>query len=211
MSLVDRAKNILISPASEWEAIAKEPATVGGLFTGYAIPMMLLPLVGQIIGLGLLGIGAEGYALMGLGTIGVMGAAIIGAIGLGLGIVLLYAMIFAVKAISPSFNGNSDMVQAAKLMVYASTPSWVAGLISPVLGALGGLVGLAAIAYVVYLLYIGVKPVLEVPQEKSAGFTVVIVLIYIVLTVVLSMVIFGLLLTTVLGGAMMAGAASTAM
>lgn len=211
MSLVDRAKNILLSPASEWEAIAKEPATVGGLFTGYAIPMMLLPLIGQIVGLGLLGIGAEGYALMGLGTIGVMGAAIIGAIGLGLGIVLLYAMIFAVKAISPSFNGNSDMVQAAKLMVYASTPSWVAGLISPALGALGGLVGLAAVAYVVYLLYIGVKPVLEVPQEKSAGFTVVIVLIYIVLTVVLSMLIFGLLLTTIMGGAMMAGAASGGM
>jgi hypothetical protein len=211
MSLVDRAKNILLSPATEWDAIAKEPATVGGLFTGYAIPLMLLPLIGQIVGLGLLGIGAEGYALMGLGTIGIMGAAIVGAIGLGLGILLLYAMIFAVKAISPSFNGNSDMVQAAKLMVYASTPSWVAGLITPSLGALGGLVGLAAVAYVVYLLYIGVRSMLEVPQEKSAGFTVVIVLIYIVLTVVLSMVVFGLLLTTVMGGAMMAGAASTAM
>lgn len=211
MSLVDRAKNILMSPASEWEVIAKEPASVGGLFTGYAIPLMLLPLIGQILGLGVLGIGAESYAMMGLGAIGIMGAAIIGAISLGLGIVLLYAMIFAVNAISPSFNGKSDMTQSAKLMVYASTPSWVAGLIVPALGMLGSLLGLAAIAYVVYLIYTGVKPVLDVPQEKSAGLTVVTVLIYIVLTIVLSMVIFGLLLTTIMGGAMMAGAASTAM
>jgi hypothetical protein len=211
MSLVDRAKNILMSPASEWEVIAKEPASVGGLFTGYAIPLMLLPLIGQILGLGVLGIGAESYAMMGLGAIGIMGAAIIGAISLGLGIVLLYAMIFAVNAISPSFNGKSDMTQSAKLMVYASTPSWVAGLIVPALGVLGSLLGLAAIAYVVYLIYTGVKPVLDVPQEKSAGLTVVTVLIYIVLTIVLSMVIFGLLLTTIMGGAMMAGAASSAM
>jgi hypothetical protein len=211
MSLVDRAKNILMSPASEWEVIAKEPASVGGLFTGYAIPLMLLPLIGQILGLGVLGIGAESYAMMGLGAIGIMGAAIIGAISLGLGIVLLYAMIFAVNAISPSFNGKSDMTQSTKLMVYASTPSWVAGLIVPALGVLGSLLGLAAIAYVVYLIYTGVKPVLDVPQEKSAGLTVVTVLIYIVLTIVLSMVIFGLLLTTIMGGAMMAGAASSAM
>lgn len=211
MSLVDRAKNILLSPASEWEVIAKEPATVGGLFTGYAIPMMLLPVIGQIVGLGLLGIGLDNYAMMGLGAIGIMGAAVIGAIGLVLGIVLLYAMIFAVKAISPSFNGNSDIAQAAKLMVYASTPSWVAGLIAPLLGMIGGLLGLAATAYVVYLIYTGIRPVLDVPQEKSAGLTVVIVLIYIVLSIVLSMVIFGLLLSTILGGAMMAGAASTAM
>jgi hypothetical protein len=210
MSLVDRAKNILLSPASEWEVIAKEAATVGGLFTSYAIPMMFLPLIGQILGLGLLGVGIESYALMGLGNIGLLGAAIIGAIGFGLNIVLLYAMIFAVKLISPSFNGNSDMNQAAKLMVYASTPTWVAGLIVPALGLLGSLVGLAAIAYVVYLIYTGVKSVLDMPQEKSAGFTVVLVLIYIILSVILSIVIFGLLLTTILGGAVMAGAAASA-
>lgn len=208
MSLVERAKNILLSPTAEWEVIAKEPASVGGLLTGYAIPLMLLAFVGQIVGLGLLGIGAESYALMGLGAIGIVGAAIIGAIGLGLGLILLYVMIVAVNAISPSFNGKSDMTQSAKLMVYASTPSWVAGLIAPLLGLLGSLVSFAAIAYVVYLIYIGIKPVLEVPQEKTAGFTVVIVLIYIVLSAVLSMLIFGLLLTTILGGAMMAGAAS---
>lgn len=211
MSLVDRVKNILLKPQAEWEVIAKEPATVSGLITGYAVPLMLLPIIGQIIGLGLLGVGAQNYALMGLGSIGVMGAAIIGAIGFVLALVLLYAMIFAVNAVSPSFNGKSDMVQAAKLMIYASTPTWVAGLIVPILGLLGSLVGLAAIAYVVYLIFIGNKAVLEVPQEKSAGFTVVTVLIYIVLSVILSMVIFGLLLTTILGTGMMAAAAGSAM
>jgi Yip1 domain len=211
MSLVDRVKNILISPASEWEVIAKEPATVGGLFTGYAIPLMILPIIGQVVGLGLLGIGADSYAMMGLGTIGVVGSAVIGVVSLVLGIVLLYAMIFAVNTVSPSFNGKSDMVQSAKLMVYASTPSWVAGLIVPLLGAVGGLVGLAATAYVVYLIYTGNRPVLDLPQEKNAGFTVVTVLIYIVLAAILSFVIFGLLLTALLGGGMMAAGAASAL
>ena len=173
MSLVDRAKNILFSPASEWQAIANEPATVGGLFTGYAIPLMILPVIGQIVGLGLLGIGADSYAMMGLGAIGLMGGAVIAGVTFVLGLVLLYAMIFAVNAISPSFNGKSDSVQAAKLMIYASTPSWVAGLIVPFLGAVGGLVGLAATAYVVYLIHTGCRPVMDVPAEKNAGFTVV--------------------------------------
>ena len=208
MSLIDRAKNILLSPATEWEVIAKEPATVGGLLTGYAIPLMLLPLIGQIVGVGLLGVGAESYAMMGLGTIGLVGSAVIGGVGLILGIALLYAMIFAVNAVSPSFNGKSDMAQSAKLMVYASTPSWIAGLIIPALGILGSVIGLAVIAYVVYLIYIGAKPTLEVPQEKTAGFTVVTIVIYVVLSVILTIFIFGALLTAILGTGMMAGAAS---
>jgi hypothetical protein len=208
MSLVDRVKNILLSPASEWEVIAKEPASVGGLFTGYAIPLMILPIIGQIVAVGLIGIGADGLAALGIPSIGIAGAAGMAAISFVLGIVLLYAMIFAVNAISPSFNGKSDMTQAAKLMIHASTPTWIAGFLVPFLGMIGSLLGLAAIAYVVYLIYLGIRPVMETPQEKVAGFTVVIVLIYIVLSFVLTIFIGGLAVAAVLGGGMMAAGAA---
>ncbi len=208
MSLVDRAKNILLNPKAEWEVIAKEGATVGGLFTGYAIPLSVLPIVGSVVALGLLGIGAGALAPMGIASAGIGIAAGMAAVGFFIGLIMLYVMSLIVNAVSPSFNGKSDMVSATKLMAYASTPSWVAGLIAPFLGPVGGFISIAAIAYVVYLIYTGIGPVMEAPADKVAGFTVVIILIYIVLSMVLTMFIGGMLIATFFGGAMMAGAAS---
>ncbi|MGL5838611.1 MAG: Yip1 family protein [Sphingorhabdus sp.] len=209
MSLVDRVKNILISPASEWEVIAKEPATVGGLFTSYAAILALLPAIASLLFLGVLGIS--------LGAMGPAGAMVSG-LGMGywittaivsyvVGLALLWLVAFIVKSISPSFNGNSDMVQATKLMVYSATPTWVAGLVAwiPVIGFI---FSLAAMAYAVYLIYLGVRPVLEVPQEKVAGMTVVTVLIYIVISLVVGGLIAAAFIGMFFSGAMMAGAAS---
>jgi hypothetical protein len=207
MSIVDRAKNIILKPSDEWNVIAGEPATVGGLFTGYAAILAAIPMVAGILFTGVLGLSAAGLGGMGGGALsmGVSAVAAMAVIGYVLSLVTLYLMSLIVNAVSPSFNGKSDMVQSTKLMTYASTPTWVAGLISWI-PILGGLVSLAAVAYCVYLMYLGLKPVLGVPQEKVAGFTVVIVLIYIVLTLIVSGVIVGLLFSTFFGSAMMAGA-----
>lgn len=207
MSIVDRAKNIILKPADEWNVIASEPASVGGLFTGYAVILAAIPLVSAILFTGLLGITAGGFGGMGGGMMALGLGAIAGmaVIGYVLSLVVLYLMSLIVNAVSPSFNGKSDMVQSTKLMTYCSTPTWVAGLVSWI-PIIGGLISLAAIAYAVYLIYLGLKPVLGVPQEKVAGFTVVIVLIYIVLSLVVSGVLVGILFTTFFGSSMMAGA-----
>jgi hypothetical protein len=118
-------------------------------------------------------------------------------------------MVMIVKRVSPSFNGNSDKVQAMKLMTYASTPSWVVALVSwiPFLGAF---LGLGAIVYVVYLIYVGLHPVLGVPKEKVASFTVVIVVIYVVLALIIAGIAAGLLFSTSIGNPMTGGALSGA-
>ncbi|MBK8374540.1 Yip1 family protein [Sphingorhabdus sp.] len=209
MSFVDRAKNILLQPAQEWEVIAKEPATVGSLFTGYAAILALLPAIASalfmgVLGIGLGGMGAGGAMMAGLGMSYWITTAVVGYfVGLG----LLWLVSFIVKSVSPSFNGNSDMVQATKLMVYSATPTWVAGLVSwvPVIGML---LSLAAMAYAVYLIYLGVRPVMDIPQEKVAGMTVVTVLIYLVASLVVGAVIATAVISMFFGGAMMAGAAS---
>lgn len=211
MSIVDRAKNIILKPTDEWNVIANEPATVGGLFTGYAIILAAIPLISAVLFTGVLGLSAAGMGGLGGGGMAMGVSAVIGlaVIGYVLSLITLYLMSLIVNAVSPSFNGKSDMVQSTKLMTYASTPTWVAGLVSwiPIIGAL---ISLGAIAYVVYLIYLGLKPVLGVPQEKVAGFTVVIVLIYIVLSLVVSGILVGLLFSTFFGSAMMAGAMSGA-
>lgn len=211
MSIVARAKNIILKPTDEWNVIANEPGTVGGLFTGYAMILAAIPLAAGIIFTGALGInaaslgGMDGGAMeMGFGAIAAMAV-----VGYVFSLVTLFVMSFLVNAVSPSFNGKSDMVQSTKLMTYASIPTWVAGLVGWI-PILGGLISFAAIAYVVYLIYLGLQPVLGVPKEKVAGFTVVIVLIYVVLTVIISGILIGIAFSTLFGGGMMGGALSGA-
>ena len=211
MSIVERAKNIIFKPTDEWNVIAAEPATVGRLFTGYAMPLALILVASEILFSGLLGISAAD--MMGLGgdnmSMGMTAIAGMAVVGFVLSLVTLFVMGTIVKLVSPSFNGTSDKVQAMKLMTYASTPSWVVALVSwiPFLGAL---LSFAAIAYVVYLIYLGLHPVLGVPKEKIAGFTVVIVLIYLVLALVISGIVVGLLYSTFFGNPMMGGTLSGA-
>ncbi len=211
MSIVARAKNIILKPTDEWNVIANEPGTVGGLFTGYAMILAAIPLAAGIIFTGALGInaaslgGMDGGAMeMGFGAIAAMAV-----VGYVFSLVTLFVMSFLVNAVSPSFNGKSDMVQSTKLMTYASIPTWVAGLVGWI-PILGGLISFAAIAYVVYLIYLGLQPVLGVPKEKVAGFTVVIVLIYVVLTVIISGILIGIAFSTLFGSGMMGGALSGA-
>jgi hypothetical protein len=210
MSIVERAKNIIIKPTDEGNVIAAEPATIGRLFTGYAAPLALIQLGSAILFTGLLGISA--LDMMGLGSgmpTGLMAIASSAVVDFILSLVTLFMMGMIVKRVSPSFNGNSDQVQAMKLMTYASTPSWVVALVGwiPFLGAL---LSFAAIVYVVYLIYLGLHPVLGVPKERVAGFTVVIVLIYVVLALVLSGIVVGLLYPMFLDNPMMGGTLSGA-
>ena len=210
MSIVERAKNIILKPTDEWNVIASEPATIGGLFTGYAMPLALIPLVSTILFTGLLGISAAD--MMGFGggmPLDLMAIAGMAILSLIVSLVSLFVMGTMVKLVSPSFNGTSDKVQAMKLMAYASTPSWVVALLSwiPFLGAV---LGFAAMAYVVYLIYCGLNPVMGIPKEKLAGFTVVIVLIYVVVALIMSGIVAALLYSTFFANPMMGGALSGA-
>ena len=210
MSIVERAKNIILKPTYEWNVIASEPATIGGLFKDYAAPLVLIPLVSTILFTGLLGISAAD--MMGFGSgmpldlTAIAGMAILSFI---VSLVSLFVMGTVVKFVSPSFDGTSDKVQAMKLMTYASTPTWVVALVSwiPFLGAV---LGFAAIVYVVYLIYCGLSPVMGVPKEKIAGFTVVIVLIYVFVALIMSGIVAGLLYLTYFSNPMMGGGISGA-
>lgn len=211
MSIVARAKNIILKPTDEWNVIADEPATVGGLFTGYAMILAAIPLAAGIIFEGALGIDTASLGRMGGGAMemGFGAIAAMAVLGYVFSLVTLFVMSFLVNAVSPSFNGKSDMVQSAKLMTYASTPAWVAGSVGWI-PILGGLITFAAMAYVVYLIYLGLQPVLGVPKEKVAGFTVVIMLIYVVLFVIIPGILIGIAFSALFGGGMMGGALSGA-
>lgn len=197
MNIVDRAKNILLTPVSEWGVIAQEPATVQSLFTGYAAILAALPLIGMVLFNGLLGMG------MHFGFTAVLTVAIVTYV---VGLTLLLVIGLIVNAVAPSFGGKSDMTQTMKLLIYSSTPSWVMGLVSPLIPFLGWLLALAAVGYAIYLIFLGVRPVMGVPDEKAVGFTVVTVLIYFVVSFVIMGTIIGAVMASFMNAAMMGGA-----
>lgn len=194
--LIERAKGIILSPKAEWEKIAGESTDVKSLFTGYAMILAAIPAICGFIGMTLVGV-----SMPIVGTIrtpiasGLAQMVITYVLGLG----VLYLVSLIVNALAPTFDGQKDPVQALKVIVYASTPVWLAGVFSliPLLGVLSIIAGL----YGLYLLYVGLSPLMKNPQEKSIGYTALIVVCYIVLAIIISVVV-GLIAG---GGAAMRG------
>lgn len=194
--IIERVKGIILTPKTEWEKIAAEPADVMSLFTGYAAILAAIPAV-----CGLLGSTLIGVSLPIIGTVRTpMGSALAHMVlGYVFGLAVTYAVSLVVNALAPTFNGEKNPIAALKLVVYSSTPVWIAGVLSlvPMLGVLGIIAGL----YGLYLLYLGLTPLMKNPQDKSIGYTALTVVCYIVLALIVASIL-GLVAG---GGAMMRG------
>lgn len=177
-NLIERAKNILMKPQAEFEVIAGEPADVGKLYIGYALPLLLLGAVCSFIGLCLVGVPFIGRLPITLGLELAIMRVVTGLIG-------LYLMAFVVNALAPNFGSQADIGQAHKLAVYSSTAALLAGVFSilPMLSILA-LVGLYSFA----LLYIGLPRLMKTPEEKRMTYFVSIIGVCIVIGVILSVV-----------------------
>jgi Yip1 domain len=189
VSLINRVKNILLSPATEWEVIAKEPATTGGIMTGYVIPVAaaaaIVSLVSTLMFSSLLaGIPGMGAAM----GVSMVASIIMAVTSFLLQMALVFGMGYIVSALIPSFGGQADATQGLKLIAYAGTPVWVATII-PIIGGFLAIVGLI---YACYLIVIGTKPVLGVPEEKKAGAGVVILLVYFVGAIIVGLISAGI-------------------
>ncbi|MEQ1537293.1 MAG: Yip1 family protein [Sphingorhabdus sp.] len=182
--MLNRIINILLKPTSEWQVIANEPSSVGGILGGYAVPFSIIQAITTIIAVGYMGIGAEIMEMSGV-SVSLADTAVRALVGFAMGLALLYGLAFIGSMIAPSFNGNADIVQSLKLFTYSSTPSWVAGALLPffmssmALMIVVSLLSFASIGYAIYLIYAGAGPVMGIPQEKLAGFTVVVIALYI--------------------------------
>src|SRR3546814_14980805 len=85
---------------------------------------------------------------------------------------MLYVVALIINALAPTFGGRKDQLQAVKVIGYAWTAAWVAG-IAPIVPWLGWLVVLAGGIYSIYLLYLGLPHTMKCPPETAAGHPVV--------------------------------------
>lgn len=192
MNLQTRVVNILTKPASEWPVIAAEPSDVASLYTNYILVLAAIPAVCTFLGLLVIGVPL-------LGTYGLSAALVAGVISYCSALASVYIAAFIIEKLAPNFDSRGDTVQALKLVAYASTPVWVAGVLHLV-PLLGVLILIAAI-YAIYLFYLGLAPVMKTPPDKVVPFMVVSAIVVIVVSVVLSFI-----LTAITGAAMFGGA-----
>jgi hypothetical protein len=184
-SLVERVKNILLTPKTEWPRIDAEPATIGGIYTSYVV---ILAAIGPIC------------ALIGQQLIGIMGIKPTLTYSLAtavcsylLALVAVYVSALIINALAPNFGGTKDMVKAFKVAAYSSTAVWVAGVFNII--PLLGLLILAALIYGLYLLYLGLPLLMRVAQDKATVYFVVVIIVQILLYFVIGYVVAALVLS----------------
>jgi hypothetical protein len=186
---VARVQNMIMKPAAEWDAIAPEPATVGGLYTGYACILAAIPAIATIISSAL------------FGHAGVIFGVVSAVLGYVLGLAGVFLIAFIIDALAPSFGAEKSQIQALKLVIYAYTASWVAS-IALIIPILGGLVALAGGIYSLYTLYIGLPKLMKSPADKTAGYFIVTIIAAIVIYFVIGAVVTAVVLASGVGAAL---------
>lgn len=184
MNLVDRAKNILLSPNTEWEVIRSESTTPAELFTGYAIILAAIPAVAGFIGYYLIGVsyGVFGTARLGIGT-----SFLWAVLTFILSLASVYVLGWIIDALAPSFGSTKDFESSLKVSVYAYTAAWIAGIFQ-IIPSLSFITAIAGI-YSLVLLYMGLKRVKMAPDDKLLGYFIVTIIVALVLYFVIGAII----------------------
>jgi hypothetical protein len=198
MKIVDRVKNIVLTPKAEWPVIAGEASTVQGLMKDYVAPLAGLSAVCGFVGSSLVGVSLPVLGTMRMPVIAGLVTAIVSFV---MAFVMVFVLSLIIDAVAPKFGGQKNPAQALKVAVYSFTPGWLGGILGiiPALGMIGGLLGL----YGIYVLHLGLPRLMGNPAEKSVGYTAVVVVCAIVIGFLISLVVGGFSMLT--GGPSMMG------
>ena len=179
MNLVQRVKQILLSPRTEWEVIEAEPTTTADLYTRYIMPLAAIAPIAQLIGYSVFGISIPFGGTYRLPIGSAITQAIVTYV---LTLAGTYVLALIIDALAPTFGGQRSQIQALKLAVYSLTASWVAGIFALIPGLrILTLLGL----YSLYLLYLGLPVLMKTPREKALGYTVVVIIAAVILSLII--------------------------
>ena len=181
MSIVERAKNICLTPNTEWIVIDRESTPAGSLIAGYVVPLVAIGAIAGFIGGSIIG---RSLPFIGTYRVGMVPGLVVAIFTFVMAIVSTLLLTVVINALAPTFGGTSNSSQAMKVAVYSYTPAWIAGVLN-VVPLLGVLVFLAAL-YGIYVMYLGLPRLMKCPADKAVGYTAVVVICAIVLSVVVS-------------------------
>lgn len=179
---VERVKDILISPKTEWGVIDNEASTVQSIYTSYLVILALIAPIAILVGQQVIGWGGYGVRIKPPIGFSVVYAVLTFVLQLG----AVYVCALIIDALAPTFKGTKNFLKAFKVAAYSFTAAWLAQIfqIIPDLMILS-IVGL----YSFYLLYLGLPRLMRSPEDQSIG--------YVGVTVFAMIVIWGLIMVIV--------------
>jgi uncharacterized membrane protein YdcZ (DUF606 family) len=177
--LIDRIKNIILSPKTEWPVIETEPTTIAQLYKGYVIPLVAFSALMSFVRLSIVGIGFWRMPVL-TGLAYALVSFVFGLLG-------LYVFGWLIDMLAPAFSGQRDRRQAVKTAAYAFTPGAI-GAVFVLLGGLGRPLHLVAAIWGIYLLYLGLPVLMRSPREKAAAYTAAVIVCAILLFAVFGII-----------------------
>ncbi|MFW5706531.1 MAG: YIP1 family protein [Bacteroidota bacterium] len=106
----------------------------------------------------------------------------------------IYGSGFLIASLAPRFKGISSSDYAITLIAFAYIPVFLASMLSVIHPSLQ-IINLVAVIYMIFLFAKGSRILMEVPDQKHIGFTVVSLIILFLMRILLSVFI-----TALLGG-----------
>ncbi len=168
MSLISRAKGLILAPRKEWETISEEEVSIPDLYRNYILYLAAVPPFASFISSWLFGFYSRATLTYVHATFvaGLWRAIVQYALSLP----ALFLIAFVLSMAAPYFEGKTDDRRALTLAAYAYTPAWLAA----VFGLVPALRFLDFLGFWgVYIFYLGATRMLAVPKENVDVFTVV--------------------------------------
>ncbi len=179
MNLVDRVKNILLTPKTEWGVIAAETTTQKDILIGYVLPLAAFAAVMSFLSSYVVGLMISAFLHMSM-----MWALFAAIYHFVMAFVAVLVIAFIVDALAPSFGGTKNMVQATKVVAYSFTAAWV-GSVFTIIPILGALLALLCALYCLYLLYLGLPHTMKNPEDKTIGYAAVVIIVSFIVMIVI--------------------------
>lgn len=178
MNLIDRVKNILLTPQKEWHVINSEPGNTANITTTYILPLTLIGTLAAFIGFGFFGVGIGVFKVAGVGW-GIkmaLGYAIRSILG-------VFVLAFIIDTLASNFGSEKNFEKSFQVAAYSATAGLVGGifLLVPALSILAMLASL----YGLYLLFLGLPILKKTPADKAVSYFVVVLVVAILVGILL--------------------------
>ena len=165
MPALRRIVQLIVHPAEEWDAIAREPIGVDTLIRGYILPLSLLAPIATVAGMHTFDASWDPTAGYLVARKDIFPAGITTLFGTIASIFLLAAIF---RLIAPMYGSSRSYVAALKVATFGAVPVLLAGatLFMPVMV----MVSAVALCHTLYLYWIGVGRVLAVAPGAKTEF-----------------------------------------
>lgn len=172
--VITRTRSIILDPKSEWSAIAEKEQSKKELYINYALPLIGISSLFTFVGV-LVNHQSLTNALLQM---------LIVFLSLSGG---LYIAASIIKELAPNFNGSKNENRNFMLVIYAASIFCIFHSAANMFSTFSFFRQLFILIelYFIRLLWLGSSPLLQIPNSKKAGFTLIAAIIILIIPLIL--------------------------